>query len=321
MGQLTITPITTSIAARVDGIDVSEPIGAAVAAQLREALATHSVLVFSGQTANLERQKALAQVWGNLEPLPALKFLGIEDATVSLEPQSPKAIGSDTEIKRGELAIDINHVAMAAGIRNEFQGWHTDSSFTAELPHAAVLRAEIVPPVGGGTCWSSMGAAYDALSPRLQAWLETLTAVHTVPSGWREAVGVHNYSQDVREAFESKYAQARHPLVVRHPVSSRKQLFVNPTYTVAINELGPRESVTLLRFLFEQVGRADFVYRHRWALGDLVVWDELATLHLAPDDFAPHPRRVVRVTAGLISPEPAYQGADTRSAPRAGRIA
>jgi taurine dioxygenase len=305
MSRVIVSPLMTSIAARIQGVDLRQPIDASVAAQLRNALAEHSVLVFSDQHVDLDQQKRLAQVWGPLEPLPPLKFLGIDEATVSLEPQTPKAVTAEREEhSRGQLSIDIRKVTLDAGIRSEFQGWHTDSSFTTELPHAAVLRAEIIPPVGGGTSWAMMSAAYDALSPRLQEWLETLTAVHTVPPGWRESVGVHNYPKEIQEAFEAQYALTRHPVVVRHPISGRKQLFVNPTYTVSIDDLNPRESVTLLRFLFEHVARADFVYRHRWALGDVVVWDELATLHLAPDDFAPHPRRVVRVTAGLISPMP-----------------
>jgi taurine dioxygenase len=159
-----------------------------------------------------------------------------------------------------------------------------------------------------------MASAYDALSPALQHWLETLTAVHTVPPGYRQAIGLPQYPKEIRDQFEETFAAKSHPVVVRHPVNGRKLLFVNPAYTVVIERLNRRESHMLLRFLFNHLARPDFVYRHRWSAGDFVIWDELATLHLAPEDFAPHPRRVVRVTSGLVTPTAANPAAIAQAA-------
>jgi taurine dioxygenase len=135
----------------------------------------------------------------------------------------------------------------------------------------------------------------------LQRWLETLDAVHAAPQNFRSTVGFYELSKEEQRRFDEEEAVRQHPVVVRHPVSGRKLLFVNPTYTAAIDGLNTRESLNLLRFLFGEIGRPDMVYRHRWEPGDLVIWDELATLHLGPENFAPD-RKLVRVYAGLTAP-------------------
>jgi taurine dioxygenase len=184
----------------------------------------------------------------------------------------------------------------------EHQGWHTDSSFTSQVPRVAVLRAEVIPPVGGGTSWTSLCAAFDDLSDEMKRWLGTLRALHAEPPGYREALGLQNQPEDVQREFSERFPSLSHPIVIQHPRSGRRALFVNPAYTVKIDGLSHKESRHILNFLFSHIAQSDFVYRHRWEEGDIVVWDELVTLHLAPDDYAPHRRRMVRVTAGLETP-------------------
>jgi taurine dioxygenase len=146
-----------------------------------------------------------------------------------------------------------------------------------------------------------MGAAFDALSPSLQQWLETLDAVHAAPPNFRATVGFYDLPKEEQRRFDEKEAARRHPVVVRHPVTGRKLLFVNPAYTAMIEGLNARESASILRFLFAEAGRSDRVYRHHWEMGDLVIWDEIATLHAGPENFAPD-RKLVRIYAGLIEP-------------------
>lgn len=127
-------------------------------------------MVFYDQFLELEQQKALARVWGSLGPLPALKVLGMNDPA---------------EIFDGMMVPTESRAKYR-------EKWHTDSSFSSQLPHAAVLRPEVISPVGGDTCWSSMRAAYDALSPTMQAWLEGLRAVHMPSPGYRVAADMDN---------------------------------------------------------------------------------------------------------------------------------
>jgi taurine dioxygenase len=296
-----ITPLTTSIAAQVDGVDIRKPLPEAQAEEIRQALAQHSVLVFRDQPMDLEQQSRFTEIFGPLEPLPPLKFLGANDSAVSLDVNDNARMTLTGSKKENRYRLDRREFT------SEFQAWHTDSSFTAQIPRAATLRAEVVSPVGGGTTWISMAAAYDYLSPSMQTWLETLTAVHAVGAEYRTVIQLERYPAEVQARFEEEFAAREHPVVVRHPVSGRKSLFVNPTYTVAVRGLRRRESHMLLTFLFNLIATPDYAYRHRWQVGDLVVWDELATCHLAPEDFAPHPRRVVRVTAGLVTPSGAAE--------------
>lgn len=280
---MNIEPLTTTIGAKIEGIDI----GALLPGEaeiLRTALDDHGVLVIPGQQAGLEEQKRFAETFGPIEPLPTLKFLGWE----------PVLVVEDIVKTRKERPA-----AMQWG---EHQGWHTDSTFTAQVPRAAVLRPEVIPPMGGGTSWTSLCAAYEDLSDEMQRWLGGLRATHAEPPGYREAIGLMDKPPEVQQAFADAFPPLSHPVVIRHPRNGRRALFVNPTYTVKIEGLSHKESRHILNFLFSHIAQSDFVYRHRWREGDIVVWDELVTLHLAPDDFAPHPRRMVRVTAGLETP-------------------
>ena len=183
----------------------------------------------------------------------------------------------------------------------EDQQFHVDYSFSTEIPDLAVLHAEVLPPNGGDTMWANAGAAYDALSPRMQEFLDGLTARHDAGDKFwwemRRTLG-EEPSEKAREHFQGN----SHPIVCAHPVTGRKLLFVNPGYTVEINELSRSESAGVLRILFDHLSNPAFHYRHRWSDSDVVIWDEHLTAHMGPFDFAPHHRRLARVTAGSTAP-------------------
>jgi taurine dioxygenase len=289
MSAITVTPLTTTIGARVEGVDLARPLNPATAQALRDALAEHAVLTFSGQHLDLAQQRAFAGVFGELRNVLSHRLVGNDDTAVVL----------DNRLWGTAAAAQLpNRVNFA----DEFKAWHQDSTYCPEIAWVTTLRAEVIPPVGGGTNWTSMTAAYDALSPALQAWLETLTAIHAAPRGQREVLRVGAQPAAVREEWDRELSARTHPVVVVHPVSGRKALFVNPGYTIKIAELTNAESANLLRFLFTHCDHPDFVLRHRWSDGDIVVWDQLQTMHMAPKDYLPHERRVVRVTAGLVRP-------------------
>jgi taurine dioxygenase len=165
-----------------------------------------------------------------------------------------------------------------------------------------VLRAEIIPPVGGDTSFSSLCAAYDGLSPTMQQWLRTLQAIHVAPPYYKAAINIWEYGDGAEERFDEAFPPREHPVVIRHPETDRLALFVNPSYTVQVVGLTRPESEAVLRFLYTHIASTSFVYRHHWSDNDLVVWDELTALHRAPTDFGPHNRKVVRVTAGQTVP-------------------
>jgi taurine dioxygenase len=188
------------------------------------------------------------------------------------------------------------------GLGGGFDGWHADSTFTPWLPRVAVLRAEVIATVGGDTGFTSLCAAYDALSPTMQHFVDGLTAVHAYPPGYKEVLNLPQYGPDAEARFDAEYPPREWPVVIAHPESGRRALFVNPGYTVHVMGLSRAESNALLSFLFAHLGGADFQYRHHWSPGDLVLWDEVTVLHRAPGDVGTQERKVVRVTAGRCVP-------------------
>ena len=158
--------------------------------------------------------------------------------------------------------------------------WHADVTFRPVIPDAAVLCMRTCPEVGGDTLWSNCCAAYDGLSNGMKQLLENRRAVHEISPGH----------------------QAEHPVVVTHPDTGKKLLFVNEVFTRTIENLPPDEAAAVLPFLVRHVQRPEYTYRHRWAEGDVVIWDNRATQHYAVFDF--EGRRVVH-RVGIAGGAPA----------------
>lgn len=296
---ITITPLTSSIGARVTGVDFRAELSADVRAQIHQAFCKHFVLVFpNDHVVSPEEQHRLAEIFGEPQKLAVFQFLGETGAATSLGTGS--AITQPTREASKTAVAPV--MSDTTAIRAETSGWHTDASFTPWLPRAAVLRSEIISPVGGDTGFSSLCAAYDGLSPTLQKWLRTLRAFHVMQPYFKSSINIWRYGEDAEARFDAAFPPRPHPMVIAHPETGRLGLFLNPVYTKQIEGLSPGESDALLGYLFNHVASADYVYRHHWSEGDMVVWDELTCLHRAPTDFAPHPRKVVRVTSGRTVP-------------------
>jgi taurine dioxygenase len=150
-----------------------------------------------------------------------------------------------------------------------------------------------------------MMAAFDDLSPTMQGWLEGCEALHWYPTSFKPNFAFHLYGADAEERFDAHYVPWRHPMVVRHPISGRQALFVNPVYTVEIVGLTEHESHDLLTSLYRHCFSPKYLYRHHWTPDDLVIWDELTMTHRAPTDYMPHRRRMIRFTGGVLVPEAA----------------
>src|SRR5262249_47319379 len=150
----------------------------------------------------------------------------------------------------------------------EFQSWHTDAAFCAWIPKVASLRAEVIPDVGGDTSWTNLCAAYEALSPRMRGWLEEVEAVHVHGPQFKINFDFSPYGEDAEARFDTAHEPRRYPLVIEHPESGRRALYVNPVYTAGIDGLSRDESKHLLRFLFRHIANQAFVYRHHWSIDD-----------------------------------------------------
>jgi taurine dioxygenase len=287
--DIRVTPLTSTIGARVEGIALTEALASDALSTLRSALLEHQVLVFPGQSLSAEQQHRFAASFDRPEPHPVTRYLGGSDTIVEIDneliaPPDPTA------------PPHLDHLAAHGA-------WHTDYTFHRETPTFATLRAELVPPVGGDTLWTSTLAAYDALSPTLQGWLAELRGVHWHGPHFARNFGLEAMGSEAVRHFEAAFPPVEHPVVITHPETGRKALFVNPSYTVRLAGLEAAESDALLRFLFQHVTHARFQLRHHWSPDDLVIWDERTTLHLAPTDYLPHRRRLVRVAVGSQAPQ------------------
>jgi len=178
--------------------------------------------------------------------------------------------------------------------------WHTDMSFEKTPAMGSVLYALETPPYGGDTMWSSMEAAYAALSPGMRAMLDGMTAIHSA----RNIYGKQGrYAQAENRGISMKIdtseegeRMVEHPVVRSHPETGRKALFVNPNYTIGFKDMSEAESAPLLAFLCEHAVRPEFTCRFRWTPGAIAVWDNRNTMHRAIGDYQGFRRHINRVT-------------------------
>lgn len=174
-------------------------------------------------------------------------------------------------------------------------GWHTDHSYDAEPAMGSVLLAIETPPTGGDTLFADMYAAYDALSDGLKATLATLSARHASAHVFGEA-SVYAASDRAELAGHKDTPEAVHPMVITHPGSGKKALYVNPAFTVGIVGWTREESMALLGYLYAHAVKPQFVHRFSWAPGSMAIWDNRATWHQALNDYQGQRRLMHRIT-------------------------
>lgn len=265
-----ITSITGSFGAELVGGNARTDFAAG---QLLSLLEEHLVLVLRDQFLSHADQVALARSLG--EPTPA-------HPVVPGHPDHPEILELDA----------------AKGGKNA--RWHTDVTFVATPPAASVLVADHVPAFGGDTLWADMRGAYENLNPALCRLIEDLSAVHRISplAYWGEPFDSALTREDAQKLFDdaSKVPPVVHPMVRIHPRTGRPSLFVNPGFTTHVAGFSRIESENLLKLLYEHATQPEFVLRHRWQPGDVVIWDNRATMHYATDDYGTAERRMRRVT-------------------------
>jgi alpha-ketoglutarate-dependent taurine dioxygenase len=240
---------------------------------LLEQLEQHLVIVARGQFLTHREQVALARSLG--EPTAA-------HPVVPAHPDFPEILQLDG----------------AQGGRNA--RWHTDVTFVVAPPMASILVAEAVPEFGGDTQWASLHAAYEALAPSLQTLVDGLEAVHRITplAYWGEPFDTALGRDDAQKLWDqaASIPPVVHPVVRIHPATGRKALFVNPGFTSHIVGLSRLESEAILGLLYAHATQPEFVMRHRWQPGDVVMWDNRATMHYAVDDYGVVDRRMRRIS-------------------------
>ncbi len=275
-GEITLERITGNIGAVIGGIDLREPQAPQVVALVRQALVDHGVIFFRQQDTSLE------QFWAFLENFG--------------QPQKEEIKGS-----ADDRPSDVQTADMSAS-RYSTATWHADTTSLARPPIATALRAAAPPKFGGDTCWSSMYAAWDALSDPVQHMLVGLTAVHSIKP---TAADMQEYGSIFLADYEQRHGgDHTHPVVLTHPESGRKGLYVSECFTTRIVELAPAESAAILAMLFRHIQRPEFTMRWKWSAGDIAFWDNRSVQHYAVPDY--NEARVMQriVLAGAAPGEP-----------------
>jgi len=179
--------------------------------------------------------------------------------------------------------------------------WHTDVTFMARPPMASMLRAVVVPDVGGDTMWSDTRAAYEALAAPLRRLCDDLVALH-----W-DAYYARETAEGRGNVWEGEQVErldpVQHPVVRVHPETGRRNLFVNPHFTTGLEGIPAAQGDGILRVLYEHMTQPDFVIRHRWRAGTLAFWDNRATMHFGIYDYGDAHRLMHRVTLAGDRPQ------------------
>lgn len=272
-----IEPVTPNCGARVTNVDLREPVDETLAEALRQALYRHQVLFLPGQGLNLAQQKSVTALFG--EPMRLPYVVPIE---------------ADPEVVAVKKTAEEVNVGVFGG------DWHSDFSFMEVPPAGSVLNAVTIPPVGGDTLWANQVAAFEALDDETKQQLAERGVIHVgAPYGVRHAPpAATRAATSVRMTRGDPEADRERvqPAVRRHPFSGARALFVNPIYSTRLEGMSEADSAPILARLYRHATRPEFCCRHRWRAGDLVIWDNRASLHYAVNDYDGYDRLLYRTT-------------------------
>jgi alpha-ketoglutarate-dependent 2,4-dichlorophenoxyacetate dioxygenase len=285
--DLAIRPLHPLYAAEIRGVDLSRDIDLKTQQAIEHAMDDYAVCVLPEQNLDDERQIAFSRRYGPLENAAAVKHQR-KAGVMGNRVRHPEIFDVSNLDENGNILAgdDARWVYRQA---NEL--WHSDSSFRQKSSTWSLLHARVVPPSGGDTYFADTRAAYDALPEAMKAKLEGLVAEHSI---WhsRSQRGGYVPTDDERAARPP----ARHPVVRRHPGSGRNALFI-ASHASHIIGWPVDEGRALLDELIAFATQPRFVYGHKWRVGDLVIWDNRATMHRAsPFPADEHKREMRRTT-------------------------
>jgi len=263
-----VTPVTAAIGAEVSGVNLDDDLSDEIVARIRQALLDHLVLFFRDQHLDDESHVRFALRFGRLSISPLATKYQESPAVTVLDQVAPKGEGADE--------------------------WHSDNTYMANPPLGSILRCVQLPATGGDTCFASMYAAYEALSPAMRQMVDGLTAEHDVAKVMRKAIAAGHTNLDLA-AMQERFPPVEHPVARVHDETGRRALFVNRNCTTRIVGLSERENEAILPFLLDHARSPEFQCRLHWEPGTVAFWDNRSVQHYAVADYTE--RRVMhRVT-------------------------
>jgi len=271
--EIEVRPVSGNLGAEIFGVDLRQPLADSTYQEIRQALLENCVIFFRDQDITPDQQKAFAARFGELQ----------------VHPYIPTLEGHPEII---ELASEETGPAAMSYQSNK---WHTDMTFVQEPPMGCVLFGKVVPDAGGDTMFLNLYRAFETLSPTMQEFVATLTAVHNITASMPEGFIDESWAPKQLERLHDKTPPVEHPVVRTHPETKRQCLFVNSNFTSHIKDLSRAESDALLGMLYEHIAKPENVCRFNWRTHSIAFWDNRCTQHYAVNDY--HALRVMhRVT-------------------------
>jgi taurine dioxygenase len=289
---MNITPSGHTLGASLEGLDLSGELTDTDMKAIFDAIARFGVVSFPGQRLEAHDLKAFAERFGTLE---------INVANAYQEPGLPQVM----------ILSNIQRDGKPIGLGDAGQDWHTDMSYSRNVAFANVLYALQIPrrdgkPLGA-TMFSDMAAAYDALPDDVKAKIDGRSATHDFAKFWDMMRNERGSTRPpLTDAQRAAKPPVSHPMVLVHPLSGRRILYANPGYAMHVDGMDRDESDRLLATLFEHQVQERFVYTFQWNEGDVLMWDNLRTIHKARDDYGPTEHRLIKrcqVMADRVLPD------------------
>ena len=279
---LHIRPFEAALGAEVHGVDLSQDLDEATFDAIERAWNDHSVLLFRDQIIDEARHIAFSRRFGDLE---------IHVLDQYLHPQHPEIL----------IVSNVMEGDRHVGIYDAGRYWHTDLSYMAVPSRGSLLHAVEVPHDAAGdplgdTLFASTAAAYDALPAEMKRRIAELKAEFSLASRHARLVADGDPNAALSDTHQAKAPPVVHKVVRTHPVTGRRSIYVNEGQTARILGLPEDEARDLLDELCAHCTRPEFVYRHRWRAGDLLIWDNIPTQHIAICDYALPQRRYMHRT-------------------------
>lgn len=275
-----VEPKGTGLGASIHDIDLSKPLSQENYKAIEQALGRYGVISFPGQTLTSRQLRNYAENFGQLE---------INVANMYHDADYPEVM----------ILSNMKEDGKPVGLSDAGQDWHTDMSYSKTIAFSNVLYGIKIPhrdgqPLGN-TEFCNMHAAYADLPAALKEELADMTITHDFNKFWEMMRSEKGSTRPpLTEEQRKRKPPVSHPVFLTHPITGKKVLYANPGYSVRINELPEARSDEVLKFLFEHQLQDKYRYRHYWKAGDVLMWDNMGTIHNAVADYRPDEHRLIK---------------------------
>ena len=261
MDNMTVKPLSEALGAEISGINAAE-LDDATFEELRDVFHQNLVVVVKDQDLTPAQQTEFARRFGEIQYHISPEYL-MKD--------QPEVMILSNEKQDGKFI----------GLPDGGSEWHSDHSYVDQPTGYTMLQAIKVPKDGGDTEWTNMVRAYEALPDDMKSRLDGLVGIHSFNRMKNQRLSVPVRHMNDPDYYKRSPPDSFHPIVRTHPHTDKKALYISPRFTIGIKDMDDFEAQPLLDELFAHIQNRDFIYHHRWSVGDLLMWDNRATIHLA----------------------------------------